>query len=299
MKSVSVVIPAYNAASTIAEAIATVRAQTVAPLEIIVVDDCSKDATLQALESLAAPDLIVIKSPINKGGSAARNRGIDVASGDYVALLDADDLWVPHKLERQLASLAAASGDAFCFSALVSTNEYGEERVLPRRALGASESLQDFMLKSGNIVQTSTLLLPRPLLTRYRFNEGLRRFQDIDFVLQLALAGVTPIYIHEPLVYWRTVVTNTQRVSAIKDPAVMQAFMAQHGKQLTLPQRLGFTVRSMGPASGILGKLHWLGTLGVSVCVGALALTNAASLLLKYSLGVRSYGALRSRFGSK
>ena len=298
MSSVSVVIPAYNSSSTIAEVIASVRAQTVQPLEVIVVDDCSKDDTLRVLESLADPDLIVIHSSVNKGGAAARNRGIDAAKGDCVAFLDADDLWIPSKLELQLQSLQQAPVDAFAFSALLSTNEYNEVRVLPRRQPRNGESLGDFMLKAGHIVQTSTLLVPMSLLRRCRFNESLRRFQDIDFVLQLQAAGASPVYVSEPLVHWRNV-GAAPRVSSIQDRAVLTKFMKQHARHLTMPQRLGFAVRSIGPAPGALGSMRWFGRILMSVCVGALAIPNAISLVLKHSLGIKSYALVRARLGIK
>ena len=298
MKSVSVVIPAYNASATIADAVASVRAQTVRPLEIIIVDDCSKDDTVQRVEALAGPDLILIRSPQNGGGGAARNRGIDAARGDFVAFLDSDDLWVPHKLAKQLAALEQETGNAFSFSALLHTNEYGEQRVLPRRPPGAGESIADYMLKAGHVVQTSTLMVPRGMLGQCRFNERLRRFQDVDFVLRLATAGMSAAYVNEPIVEWRNV-GGAPRVSSLKDPAVMQNFMSYHAAKLTPAQKLGFQIRSMGPAPGPIGAIQWLSMLVLSVCAGALAVPNAVSLLLKHSLGTRSYGMLRSRLGLK
>jgi glycosyltransferase involved in cell wall biosynthesis len=298
VKSVSVVIPTHNSGRTIAEAIASVRAQTVAPLEIIVVDDCSRDDTLAQLEALAAADLKVVRSPSNRGGSAARNRGIECARADYVAFLDSDDLWAPRKLELQLTQLARTKMDAFSFSALLHENEYGELRILPRRAPAEGESPADFMLKAGNVVQTSTLVVPAVVLERCRFNEDLRRFQDIDFVLKLAAAGVRPMYVDEPLVHWRRVAT-ARRVSAIGTPEVLHSFMKQHRNTLTFAQRSGLAVRSMDPSPGVLGGLRWLCRILASVCVGALGLPNAASLILKHSMGVRSYGILRQRFGMK
>jgi glycosyltransferase involved in cell wall biosynthesis len=298
MKSVSVVIPAYNCGRTIAEAIASVRAQTVAPIEIIVVDDCSQDDTLAKLDAMAAADLHVIRSPSNRGGSAARNRGIEAACADYVAFLDADDLWTPRKLELQLTQLARSEADEFSFSALLHENEFGEVRALPRRAPGEGESLADFMLKTGNVVQTSTLVVPAGVLERCRFNEELRRFQDIDFVLKLAAAGARPLYVDEPLVHWRRVAT-ARRVSSIGAPEVLRAFMKQHHHTLTIAQRLGLAVRSMGPSPGVLGGLRWLFRILASMCVGALAPPNAASLILKHGIGVRSYGVLRQRLGMK
>src|SRR5437868_1326235 len=100
---VSVVIPAYNAAQWIEETIATVLAQTYRPLDVIVVDDGSMDETRSAVKKF--DDQIRYIHQPNSGVGAARNTGIRSARGEYVAFLDADDLWDAHKVEEQIALL--------------------------------------------------------------------------------------------------------------------------------------------------------------------------------------------------
>ena len=295
LRTVSVVIPAYNSRDTVQQAVATARAQTLRPSQIIVVDDKSKDDTLQQLGAIAGPDLVIVRCPVNGGGGAARNRGIEHATGDVVAFLDADDLWAPNKLANQMALLRTQTRDSFVFSAVEHTNEYGEKHTLPKREPLPGESLGDYMLKAGNIMQTSSLLVPRHLLAHCRFNEKLRRFQDLDFCLTLGEAGVTPVFCREPLVEWRTV-GNPKRVSSNPDPAIMRTFLNHHPR-LTFAQRLGLEIRSVGPAPGTLNKLRWSGRLALSVFTGALAVPNAMSLLMKHSLGLRNYGALRALLG--
>jgi succinoglycan biosynthesis protein ExoO len=105
-ESVSVIIPTYNVAATIRRAIASALAQTRPPLEILCVDDCSTDGTRALLEELAAQDqrVRVWQQPHNQGPSAARNRAIEAASGDWIAILDGDDAWRPQRLEAMLAA---------------------------------------------------------------------------------------------------------------------------------------------------------------------------------------------------
>lgn len=103
MPSVSVIIPTYNAALFLPEALSSVRGQTRPPTEIIVVDDGSTDNT-QELKALKVPDTRYIYQE-NTGAAAARNRGAALAAGDYLAFLDADDLWVPGKLAWQIEVL--------------------------------------------------------------------------------------------------------------------------------------------------------------------------------------------------
>ena len=104
MTSVSVIIPAYNSASTIIRALQSVAAQTLVPLGIIVVDDASTDTTREVAANFASTSSIplhVITHPANGGPSTARNAGWDRAIGDYIAFLDADDQWHPRKIELQ------------------------------------------------------------------------------------------------------------------------------------------------------------------------------------------------------
>src|SRR5260370_12794376 len=103
---VTVIIPAFNAARTIDETLRSVRSQTHRRLEILVVDDGSVDATAQIVRSHAAEDrrIRLIQQP-NSGVAAARNRAIAEATSDYVAPIDADDLWQPDKIEKQLTRL--------------------------------------------------------------------------------------------------------------------------------------------------------------------------------------------------
>jgi glycosyltransferase involved in cell wall biosynthesis len=108
---VSVVIPCYRCKATIDDAINSIVAQTLPPAEIVLVDDCSGDGTAEVLQNIAdsyqAGWIKVIALPANAGPSRARNTGWEQAKQPYVAFLDADDCWAPHKLELQMAALEA------------------------------------------------------------------------------------------------------------------------------------------------------------------------------------------------
>jgi len=108
---VSVVVPAYNRERLILHALNSVLAQTFADFEILAVDDGSTDGTIQAIQSCTDPRIRCLRHEKNRGAAAARNTGIQAARGEYVAFLDSDDEWLPHKLERQTAALDACGAE--------------------------------------------------------------------------------------------------------------------------------------------------------------------------------------------
>jgi len=114
--SISAVIPAFNAVNYVAEAIDSVLAQTVSVWEVIVVDDGSTDNTFGVASSYGTPVKCVRQD--RAGPGRARNRGVSQARGAFLAFLDADDLWLPDKLERQLAAFAADPSPEIVFGAV-------------------------------------------------------------------------------------------------------------------------------------------------------------------------------------
>lgn len=102
--TVSVVIPCYNAASFLRETLESVLVQTRPPFEVLVIDDGSTDGSAAIAEAFCASVRVIRQE--NQGESAARNRGVNLAQGEWIAFLDADDIWMPEKLDRQLALVA-------------------------------------------------------------------------------------------------------------------------------------------------------------------------------------------------
>src|SRR5574340_444159 len=110
---VSVIIPTYNRAALVPEAVASVLGQTWREFEVLVVDDGSTDGTLAALAPYAG-QIRFLRRESRGGVSAARNTGIAAARGEWLAFLDSDDLWRPEKLARQMAYLLARPGLCLC-----------------------------------------------------------------------------------------------------------------------------------------------------------------------------------------
>ncbi len=176
---VSVVMPAYNAAATLRSSMESVFAQTHTEVELLVIDDRSKDATWEIVQEVAArdPRVVPIRQTRNGGVAAARNAGLDAATGTHIAFLDSDDRWHPDKLATQLAHLRE-TGAAISYTAYRRFDESGRTLsiVRPPAAVGYVD-----MLKS-NRIGNLTGLYDRAL--------GEARFQRIgheDYVFWLAL----------------------------------------------------------------------------------------------------------------
>jgi glycosyltransferase involved in cell wall biosynthesis len=198
---VSVVIPAFNAEGLIAAALDSVRAQTFTDYEIVVVDDGSSDGTLRALEPYA--QAITVERQPNRGVALARNRGVEVGRGRFVAFLDADDLWLPEKLTVQMALLAQNPDCRAACSSFVEVD--ADLRPLGTvRWQNPKESLLTSLLLHGNVVGTpSTVIVERSLLLEVGgFAATLSQCADWDLWIRLArrtrLEGVD-----EPLVWYR------------------------------------------------------------------------------------------------
>jgi glycosyltransferase involved in cell wall biosynthesis len=124
MKKVSVIIPVYNVEKYISATVQSVLDQTYKNFELLIVDDGSPDRSIEICQQFDDPRIRIIRQP-NRGVAAARNAGIRQAEGEYVALLDADDLWVPQKLEKHVEHLNNAPdvGVSFCRSAFIDPDD--------------------------------------------------------------------------------------------------------------------------------------------------------------------------------
>jgi glycosyltransferase involved in cell wall biosynthesis len=178
--SITVVIPAFNRASTIGRALASVSGQTLAAAEVIVVDDGSSDGTATVAGACGHPGLRLIRHASNRGAAAARNTGLRAARGDYIALLDSDDEWTPDKLARQLAELREAPPDIRASCTAYQIREGALTRDHRPRAVGRDDLFMGCDLSPG-----ATLMMARPLVDEIGlFDETLPRYEDWDWLLR-------------------------------------------------------------------------------------------------------------------
>ena len=200
---VSVIVPAFNAASTLHESVESALAGTYGNIEIIIVDDGSIDATAQIAEDLATSDARVSLHRRQNGGvSAALNSGLAVAGGDYVARLDADDLWHPAKLERQVETARRNPHAALIYTwvryidAASRVHRDGPPQCFPPHSL-CREIYES--LVGGN---SSTLMRRDVVRELGGYDETLSSWEDLLLHLRIS-AGHAIDYVPEYLVGYR------------------------------------------------------------------------------------------------
>lgn len=182
---VSVIMPAYNAEKYIAEAIQSVISQTYTNWQLLVIDDCSTDRTAEIAEEFEKTDqrIRALRNPKNMGVAKTRNRGLDLAEGEWVALLDSDDRWHKEKLEKQLA-VAENSDEDIIYCSYALTDESGKH--LSDYKVPRTTTYHD-MLKEC-VLSCSTVLLHRGILASHHFLYDCYQ-EDYAFWLELLRAG--------------------------------------------------------------------------------------------------------------
>src|SRR4051812_39965043 len=142
MPKVSVIIPSYNHASFLREAMQAVLDQTYEDWELIVVDDCSPDDSYELAQAYRDPRIRVYRNEVNLHTYPTQSRGLDLANGECVAILSSDDMWGKAKLERQGAALDAAAEASFSYTRGVATDETLAPKEDPPHINLPSEPLQ-------------------------------------------------------------------------------------------------------------------------------------------------------------
>jgi len=227
---VSVIIPAYRAAGTIGRAIDSLLTQTRPPDEIVVVDDGSPDDLSTALESYG--DRVVLARKPNGGAASARNHGIELARGELLAFLDADDYWEPDKLERQLRVFADHSEVGLCAGRFF-TQQPGQdtrtlwaaenERFYDRILTTSGSAVLDVMLE----IWTTTVVVRREALGTNRFVSGLEPAEDRD--LWIRLIASSPVYLTSaPLATWVFEPGSLSRTNIDRDCSNMMRVLQRH-----------------------------------------------------------------------
>jgi glycosyltransferase involved in cell wall biosynthesis len=250
---VSVVIPTRDRPVLLRRAILSALQQSWQSLEVIVVLDGREQATIDAVAMIADHRLRLIVLEESVGGAEARNVGARHASGRYVALLDDDDEWLPHKIEKQLALANVHATDTFVVVTQYLHRVAGRvDEVWPGHLPGKNEPLSEFLFSSRGGFQTSTYLCPRDLLLRVPFTKGLKKHQDWDWFLQLAsVPGFQLLIVSEPLsIYWVPLRVRTS-ISSNLDWALSYAWVKNRVPLMTRKAYAMFLVKMVARSAAI------------------------------------------------
>ncbi|MCL2293959.1 MAG: glycosyltransferase family 2 protein [Spirochaetes bacterium] len=203
---ISVIIPVYNRSNLLKEAVNSVMSQSFADFELIIADDCSEEDIQKAVETLLVRENISIKFLRLQKHSGmpglVRNFGCKAAEGRYIAFLDSDDLWLPDKLEKQVARLAGNSAVSICHTREIW--QRGEKVVsqASQRHKREGDIFEDALAKC--IMGPSTVIMERGLFEKLGgFREDIEIAEDYELWLRVT-AGSAAAYIDEPLVIKRT-----------------------------------------------------------------------------------------------
>ncbi len=216
MPLVSVVIPAYNAEATLAGTVASAQRQSLADIEILIVDDASRDGTLELARRLAASDprIAVIAATRNGGPAVARNRGIAAARGDWIALLDSDDAFEPGRLSELVTAAKDCGADLLADNLLLEDEEGRCEPMLPPSETTECAPLTAERFLLGNLPDPAhprrsygflKPIVSRDFLARHalRYDEELRFAEDFAFYLACYSAGARFCLLQRPLYRYR------------------------------------------------------------------------------------------------
>ena len=196
---VSVIMPAYNVEKYIEEAVSSVLSQTYKNWELLILDDCSSDCTAEIAEYFASLDtrIRLLRNSQNMGVAKTRNRGFNIAKGEWIALLDSDDVWHSDKLEKQLA-LAEQSGAKLLYTSYALFSDAETKQI--RYDVPARTDYRHML--NENAIGCSTVMLHRSICDRFRFREDVYH-EDYALWLEILRSGYVAAGCTEILTDWR------------------------------------------------------------------------------------------------
>ncbi len=263
--TVSVIIPAYNAAEFIGETLDSVFAQTSTRFEVIVINDGSSDTEeLEQVLHRYPANLRYIKQE-NQGAGAARNAGLRAATGEFVAFLDADDTWVRGFLEKQIELLRSSKADLVFADALLFGDSRLEGRTFMQMDPPQGEVTVENLLAVKVTILTSTVLARKAsILDVGLFDVSLRRGQDFDLWLRLAKAGARFACTRDVLAHHRIVesglsggtISQLQRTLSVLESIKARTDLTE-GEKTALQWNMNRTLRELALENGkqkLLGR---------------------------------------------
>lgn len=239
---VSVVMPAFNAAATLAASVRSVLDQTLADIELIVCDDASSDETPEVLAAFDDSRLKVLRNEINLGPGGARDRAIQSSVAPWIAVIDADDVWGPERLEKLLEAVGDNT-DTMVFDDIMICHDVAGE-LSPWKALRGpnafnASNTEPVSLSLASYIRSDRLLIkpimPAKHIRKNSLSHSHRTFaEDAEFFIKLAGCGVRLLYFPEPLYLYRVGGGSVTALS--KDVRLMRFCMQDCASEMDWPE---------------------------------------------------------------
>ncbi len=220
---VSIITPVYNCEKFIKETIESVLNQTYAKIELLLIDDCSKDNSAAIIHTFNDDRIVYFKQEKNMGAGVARNKALELAKGQYVAFLDADDIWEKDKIEKQL-KLMADTKSWFSYTGASVINEDGSFAKKVRKVKPKCSYKK--LLKNTMII-TSSVLIDRTVSGDFRMSE-MRSGQDYATWLMLLRKKNVACGVCEPLCRYRN---SSNSLSSNKFKSIKQVYTIQRKQE--------------------------------------------------------------------
>ncbi len=264
----SIIMPCYNAETYLAEAVGSALGQSEPDFELIVVDDGSTDRSLEVLAQFHDPRIQILQQK-NQGAAAARNQGIQKAQGEWIAFLDADDLWLPDKLQTARAAIALGGSRLGLWH-----HNYREFGAFGERAANPLKLAQGLRLEGEvyadliihNFIATLTVVARKAALEQAEgFDQGLRGPEDWDLWIKISQAWEVG-YCPKPLAKYRQLVTGLSKNYKLYEKEiykVLQRHLLSSGNKKAIAQGLWIHHRHMAHGFArqkerALSLSHWL-----------------------------------------
>ena len=260
---VSVILPTYNRAKVLPRAIESVLGQTYDNIELIIVDDGSRDNTKEIVKEFQRQDdrILYLQNKRNLGANVARNIGIMNSNGEFIAFIDSDDIWVPWKLERQIETIRRSLGScSIVYSGFIRIYTTEDETIMsyyPQKSFTVSDntSLHLNLLINANFIGLPTILMPKWYIRRNKlfFDEKMPRLQDWEFFLRLS-KHCSFKFIPEPLVI-SYVQSDSISMNHKKFIKALKIIYDKYYSKIDNPKALGTFYFLMGYAMFLSGKI--------------------------------------------
>lgn len=196
---ISIIVPVYNVEKFIEDTINSVLKQSYKDWELLLVNDCSKDKSVEKIKTFSDPRIRLIEQPENKGAYAARNRGLEEAKGRYIAFLDSDDYWEPEKLEKEMAFMEKEDA-GFVFTGYEFADENGKGTGA---VVKVPHSLTFKKALNNTNIFTSTVLIDREKIPDELIRMPNIKSEDTATWWRILMAGNVAYGLNENLVKYR------------------------------------------------------------------------------------------------